>query len=548
MARIADPEIRLLGNLQLPERYEVRRRVAHGGMASVWCAHDRILGRNVAIKLLAEQFAHDPISIRRFKREARAAARLSGHPHVVTIYDVGEATDLTDEGRRAFIVMEHLAGGTVADALRVGAVTREDTLRWLHEAGSALDYAHGNGVVHRDIKPANFLLDRARVLHVADFGIARLGTEETITSTGHMLGTAAYLSPERVLGQPATEASDRYALAVVAFELLTGERPFTAEHFTAQARLHVEQPVPRASGRDAGIPRAVDAVLARGMAKQPEDRWPTATALADTLDLALTERAGRSITRGGAMSAAAIAAPATAAARTRLPAARPQQVARPQQAARPLKKAATAPPRPPELTHTREERRVPRRGLAIAALAAAALGVGVAAGADHGSPTPHARVSSTAKPRIPAPARRPARHRATHHAPPAHQAPTAVTGTQAAATTPAPTADTLEAHGHQLMDSGDYAAAIPVLRQALDAASPGSLTYAYALFDLGHSLRMAGDPRAAIPILYRRLQIPNQTGVVRAELQAALQAVGAQVNGGGGPPGHGAGHGKHKGH
>ncbi len=98
------------------------------------------------------------------------------------------------------------------------------------------------------------------------------------------------------------------------------------------------------------------------------------------------------------------------------------------------------------------------------------------------------------------------------------------------------------------MDSGNYAGAIPVLRQALAAASPSSLTYAYALFDLGHSLRMAGDPRAAIPILYRRLQIPNQTGVVRAELQAALQAVGAQVNAGGAPPGHGAGHGKHKGH
>jgi eukaryotic-like serine/threonine-protein kinase len=529
MARLADPEIRLLGNLQLPERYEVRRRIAHGGMASVWCAHDRILGRDVAIKLLAEQFAHDPTSIRRFKREARAAARLSGHPHVVTIYDVSEATDLADEGRRAFIVMEHLAGGTVADALRVGAVTREDTLRWLHEAASALDYAHGSGVVHRDIKPANFLLDRARVLHVADFGIARLGSEETITSTGYMLGTAAYLSPERALGEPATEASDRYALAVVAFELLTGERPFSAEHFAAQARLHIEQPVPRASGRDARIPRAVDAVLARGMAKQPEDRWPTATALADTLDLALTERAGRSI--GGA--------------------ARPRGVARPRIAARPERAARPhgAPPRPAEPPRIREQRRFSRRGLAIAALATAALGVGVAVGADHGSGTPHARVVSSAGSKIPPPAHRPTRHRATHHAAPPHPAPTPVTATPAAATTPAPTAETLEAHGHQLMDSGDYVAAIPVLRQALDAASPSSLTYAYALFNLGHSLRMAGDARAAIPILYRRLQIPNQTEVVRAELQAALQAVGAQVNGGG-APGLGAGgppgHGKHK--
>src|SRR5581483_5562035 len=124
--------------------------------------------------------------------------------------------------------------------------SRGEAMRWLHEAAAALDYAHGRGVVHRDIKPANLLLNSNRVLHVADFGIARLGTEDTITSTGYMLGTAAYLAPERALAHPATEASDRYALAVVAFELLTGERPFSAEHFAAQAQLHVEQPVPRA--------------------------------------------------------------------------------------------------------------------------------------------------------------------------------------------------------------------------------------------------------------------------------------------------------------
>ncbi len=541
MARIADPQFRLLGDLQLPDRYELRRRIAKGGMASVWCAHDRELGRDVAIKLLAEQFAHDPAAIRRFKREARAAARLSGHPHVVTIFDVGEAIDPADSGRRGLLVMEYLAGGTVADALRVGEVSRDDALRWLHEAASALDYAHGRGVVHRDIKPANFLLDRARVLRVADFGIARLASEETITGTGHMLGTAAYLSPERALGHPATEASDRYALAVVAFELLTSERPFTAEHFAAQARLHVEESVPRASGRDPSIPRAVDAVLARGMSKRPEDRWPTSAAFVDTLDLALTERAGRRIRRGTAASAAAAAGSAAA-----------PVAAATHAATRPMRGQAApiASPRRLQFTRVRPERRLPRRGLAIAALGAAALAVGIAAGANHGSS--HARVTASTNPAtLPRTAHK-AAHRATHHRA-AHKAPApaaAATGTQAAATTPAPTAGALEAQGHQLMLGGNYAAAIPVLRQAVAAADPSSLTYAYALFDLGHSLRMSGDPRAAIPILYKRLQIPNQTGVARAELQAALQAVGAQVNGAGGP-GHGAGpagHGKHKGH
>ena len=125
--------------------------------------------------------------------------------------------------------MEYLAGGTLADALRSGEIWPGEAVRWLREAASALDYAHRSGVIHRDIKPANFLLDGDRVLRVADFGIARPGTEDTITSTGQMLGTASYLAPERALGRPATDASDRYALAVAAFELLVGERPFTAE-------------------------------------------------------------------------------------------------------------------------------------------------------------------------------------------------------------------------------------------------------------------------------------------------------------------------------
>jgi tetratricopeptide (TPR) repeat protein len=201
---------------------------------------------------------------------------------------------------------------------------------------------------------------------------------------------------------------------------------------------------------------------------------------------------------------------------------------------------------------------VPRRGIVLAALAAAAFGVGLAAGASRDAATPPARVAAGAHHSV---VHRVARaHRSAHHRTPARPKST-VTAAPAAARTPPPTADTLEARGHQLMLNGDYAAAIPILRQAVAAADPNSLTYAYALFDLGHSLRVSGDPRAAIPILYRRLQIPNQTGVVRAELQAALQAVGAQVRGGGtatgaaagpagGPAGSGGppGHGKHKGH
>ncbi|HEY5428020.1 MAG TPA: serine/threonine-protein kinase, partial [Solirubrobacteraceae bacterium] len=277
-------------SLKLPERYRALRHLASGGMASVWCADDLTLGRTVAVKVLAERFAHDDIAVRRFKREARAAARVSAHAHVVTIYDVG---DLEPEVRgggpgRAFIVMEYLAGGTVADAIRVGAVRRQEAVRWIREAGAALDHAHTRGIVHRDIKPANFLLNRSRVLHVADFGIARLVSEDTITTAGELFGTAAYLSPEQALGREATGASDRYALAVAAFELLAGERPFGAQHFAAQARQHIEDPPPSASQRDRTLPLAVDDVLIRGMAKQADERFDTAGEFVDALETALS--------------------------------------------------------------------------------------------------------------------------------------------------------------------------------------------------------------------------------------------------------------------
>src|SRR5579875_1076959 len=302
--------------LGLPDRYRVKRHIASGGMASVWCAEDLVLSRNVAVKVLSERFAHDHVAVLRFKREARAAARVSNHPHVVTVYDVGEleplrGADATRDAAGAFIVMEFLAGGTVADAIRYDSVRRQEAMRWLAEAASALDHAHARGIVHRDIKPANFLLDRARTLHVADFGIAHLSTEETITTSDQLFGTAAYLSPEQALGREATGASDRYALAVAAFELLAGQRPFSAEHFSAQARQHIEDPPPRISARDRTLPPALDEVLARGMAKVPEERFQSATELVDALETAL---AGGVLIRGavprpGARSAKGRAAP-----------------------------------------------------------------------------------------------------------------------------------------------------------------------------------------------------------------------------------------------
>src|SRR3954451_10017214 len=252
-------------SVRLPERYRVTRRIASGGMATVYACEDQVLGRLVAVKVLAPAYSSDKDALARFQREARAVARVSDHPNVVTIYDIGEHDDA------AFIVMEYFAGGTLADRLRDGdPVPRPTALRWLEEAASALDVAHREGIVHRDVKPANLLLDANGRLAVGDFGIARMATDVNVTSTGTVLGTAAYLSPEQALGKPATSASDRYDLALVASELLTGARPFRAEHTAPQARSHVETPPPAT-----GLSSAVDGVLFRGLDKDPEQRWAT---------------------------------------------------------------------------------------------------------------------------------------------------------------------------------------------------------------------------------------------------------------------------------
>jgi serine/threonine-protein kinase len=237
-------------------------------MGEVYCATDTSLGRPVAIKVLDERLASDETVRKRFEREALTAARLSGEAGMVTIFDVGESNG------RPFIVMEYVRGPSLQDVLRKeGRQRPADALRWLEQAARALDLAHERGVVHRDVKPSNLLRDEQGRIHVADFGVASAAGLDSLTQTGMVIGTAGYLSPEQAQGRPATPASDRYALGVVAFELLAGRRPFEKDNPTAEAAAHIHAPVPSISERARGIPPDVDRVLARALAKRPNDRY-----------------------------------------------------------------------------------------------------------------------------------------------------------------------------------------------------------------------------------------------------------------------------------
>ena len=458
-------------------------------MASVWEAHDQLLDRPVAVKLLAQHLTEDDRARKRFEREARAAAGLSSHQHVVTIYDVGE-----HEGR-AFMVMELLRGGTVADVLRRGErLEHQRVLRWLREAASAVDAAHAAGVVHRDIKPANLLLDENDRLAVADFGIARLAWEEQVTQTGQVLGTAAYISPEQAMGHPATAASDRYALAIVAFELLTGQKPFNAEHFAAQARAHLEDDPPLASEIATELPPAVDEVLDRGLAKDPDDRWATAGELVERLDGALAPRRPR--TRAAAVVPPTESTRRLATDRVSAPGARSGG---------------------------------PGRGAALAALAGvlllgilAVVLLGGGGGSDNGGRTA-GRPSKSQSDSTPTPTASPK--------------PTSTPGAQetpAPATAEPPGNDprALQLQAFNLNKAGKPQEALPFAKKAVRlCGGQGDVDpCGYALFEYGKALRLTGNPEEAVTVLQQRLdRFPDdQRSTVEAELARAQEAAGGK--------------------
>ena len=288
-------------------RYRLERRLGGGGMAEVYLATDTTLERLVAVKVLRERFADDAQFVARFHREARAAAALN-HPNVVAIHDRGGAAG------SSFIVMEYVAGETVKELVqRTGplapAVARDIECELL----AALQAAHERGIVHRDVTAQNVLLGPDGRVKVTDFGIAHFGSS-ALTSTGIVMGTSRYLSPEQARGEPTDERSDVYSAGVVLFEMLTGRLPFEGDNDLAIALRHANEPAPAPSDVAAGVPPALDAIVGRALRKDPAERFATAREFADALraaDLGADHHdAGLGAPVAGIVGAGAVAATA----------------------------------------------------------------------------------------------------------------------------------------------------------------------------------------------------------------------------------------------
>lgn len=450
----------------LPPRYRSPRRIATGGMGDIYRATDVALGRAVAVKVLSERYARNEGIRGRFKREALAAARLSGEPYVVTVFDVGEHAE------RPFIVMEYLGGGSLEDRLRGGAHDVGQALDWLEQAATALDAAHRHGVVHRDVKPGNLLLDMDGNVHVADFGIASAAGMDALTLTGTVLGTAGYLAPEQAQGEHATPASDRYALAVVAYELLSGRRPFESDSITAEALAHVREEVPPISAARPGLPQELDAVFRRALAKDPARRYETGAELVAALRAAFADAAGATRT-----FAAVTPVRAQPARRARVP--------------------------------------VGQWTVLGALLALAAVGGAIAAILLAGGGSGHK----------------------TAQRPPARTVTTVVTrqGQATTVTTPASTGSSgsaaasgslsglqLNNAGYSKMLAGDYAGALPLLRQAVaKLTGVGFPNEAYANYNLGYTLLQLGSCEEAISYLEQAKSLEPQRHEPKDALQRA---------------------------
>ena len=268
-----------LSGRRIADRYELLEPVGSGGMATVWRARDLRLGRTVAVKLLRPQYAEDDRFVERFESEARHAASLA-HPNIAPIHDTGV------DGDERYIVMEFVDGASLAEVLAEhGRLPPFEAVSLVAAAARGLAVAHRRGIVHRDVKPGNLLLGRDGRLRVVDFGIARALTTARVTATGLVLGSVPYLSPEQTRGEEATASSDLFSLGVVLYELLTGRLPWSSDTPAATALARLSETAPPPSKIVADLPPGLDAIVARALAADPADRYPSARAFADALEV-----------------------------------------------------------------------------------------------------------------------------------------------------------------------------------------------------------------------------------------------------------------------
>ncbi|MEA2449558.1 MAG: eukaryotic-like serine/threonine-protein kinase, partial [Thermoleophilaceae bacterium] len=277
----------MIGTL-LCGRYRLEERVGSGGMSTVYRAFDETLERWVAVKVLHGSMQDDSVQLERFRREARAVARLS-HPHLVTVIDAGE------DSTHPFIVFEYVDGETLKQLIRrTGPLPVTEAVAYAIEIGRALMAAHAQRLAHRDVKPQNVLIDPDGRAKVTDFGISRsLDADTGLTATGRVLGTTDYVAPEQALGEEVTEQSDLYSLGVCLFEMLTGDVPFTAESQVGVAMKHVRDPLPDIQQLRPEISASLCAVIERATAKETRNRYATAADMVADLERALQIEAGR---------------------------------------------------------------------------------------------------------------------------------------------------------------------------------------------------------------------------------------------------------------
>ncbi|HZA60813.1 MAG TPA: Stk1 family PASTA domain-containing Ser/Thr kinase [Actinomycetota bacterium] len=261
----------------LAGRYEIDNAVGQGGMAKVFRGTDSVLGRTVAVKVLAPEFARDSQFVKRFRREAQASAALN-HPNIVSVFDTGSENGIH------YIVMEYLEGRTLKEVISAEGRLHPDRATEIAESiCRALGTAHQQGLVHRDVKPGNIMLLPSGEVKVMDFGIARATTGEALTQTAAVLGTASYFSPEQAKGEAVDARSDVYSVGCVLYEMLTGRAPFVGSSAVVVASMHVREEAPVPSGLNPDIPRALDAVVMKALAKNPANRYQSAAEMVQDL-------------------------------------------------------------------------------------------------------------------------------------------------------------------------------------------------------------------------------------------------------------------------